>query len=114
MTVLGCSKNPNQTSNQPPNRSLSYIRVQNQMGRDLADVTVITNSFGALKSGVISDYQIVGVVHESASVFTTETNGYFRNDRFMGGSNPELPSGKYTYTLKLNANDNIEISLKKD
>ncbi len=32
----------------------------------------------------------------------------------MGGSNPELPSGKYTYTLKLNANDNIEISLKKD
>ena len=102
LAFIGCSKAP------------SHIRVQNLMGRDLEDVTVMTNSFGALKTGAMSDYQAVPAVFESASVYTRETNGYFRNDRFMGGANQQLASGSYTYVLTLSTNSNLEVRLKKD
>ena len=100
--LLGCSPHP------------SYVRVQNQMGFDLADATVITNSFGALKAGATSDYQMVPAVYQDSSVFTMEPNHYMRNYRHMGGSNPELASGRYTYILSVDTNKSLEISLKKE
>ena len=102
VALTGCSKKP------------SFIRVQNEMGRDLATVTVGSNSFGLLKSGATSDYQLVPTMFESSSVYTKESDGRFHNDRFMGGRNDELASGRYTYILKLGTNDMLEVTLKRE
>jgi hypothetical protein len=93
----------------------SAVRVQNMMGRDLGSVTVGTNSFGAVKSGATTPYQPVGTVYENVSVFTAETNGYMRNDRFIGGRNAELPRGRYTYILSVCLLDkDIKVTLKQE
>jgi hypothetical protein len=99
---VGCSRVPSQ------------IRVQNLMERDLSNVTIATNSFGALSAGATSGYQVVPAVFESTSVYATETNGYFRNDRFMGGANKKLASGSYTYVLRISRDGGLEVMVRKD
>ena len=101
LTLLGCSKGP------------SRIRVQNLTQLDFADVALNTNRFGALKAGATSDYQEVARAFERMSAFTKESNGVFHNDRFMGGRNPELRSGSYTYVLEFDTNHLFEVRLKK-
>lgn len=95
----------------------TQVRVQNLTGHDLSEVTVITtvatNAFGAMKFGATSKYQTVQVVFEDASIFTSEPNGYFRNHR-IGGRNPTVPNGSYTYVLQIDTNNMLEITLKKD
>ena|ERR1700712_5187373 len=100
--LVGCSRSP------------SNIRVQNLTGHDFSEVIVMTNSFGAVRAGTTSYYQIIRGMFQSASVYTREPSGYFRNDRFMGGANAELTSGSYTYVLTLSTNDMLEVTLKKD
>ena len=102
IALVGCSKSPSQ------------IRVQNLTGRDFAKVAVMTNAFGAVRAGETTEYRRVQAMFEEASVFTSETNGWFRNARFMGGANPSLSSDSYTYILTLKTNDMLEVTLKRD
>jgi len=102
ITFIECSKTPSQ------------IRVQNLTGHDFTSVAVNTNRFGALKTGAISESRTVQVVFAYASVYTTETNTWVRNDRFIGGNNPPQPSGSYTYVLTLATNGGLQVALKKE
>ena len=105
LVLASCSKSP-----QTPSR----IRIQNLTGHDLAKVAVNTNSFGAVKAGATSEYHLIPVMFQSASIYTREPNGYFRNDRFIGGANPTLSAGNYTYILRIATNDMLEVTLRND
>ena len=101
MLLAGCSQQPSQ------------IRVQNLTGLDFSNVTVMTNKFGSVKAGALTEYQSVPAVFEEVSVYTSQAGGRFMNHRFMGGANSRLASGRYTYILKLDK-DELEISHQKD
>ena len=101
MLLAGCSQQPSQ------------IRVQNLTGLDFSSVTVMTNSFGSVKAGALTEYQSVPAVFEEVSLYTSQEDGHFMNHRFMGGANSLLASGRYTYILKLTTNE-LDITRQKD
>jgi hypothetical protein len=101
MLLAGCLQQP------------SRIRVQNLTGLDFSSVTVMTNSFGSVKAGALTEYQSAPAVFEDVSVYTRQEDGHFWNHRFIGGANDRIASGRYTYVLTLDKNA-LEISRQKD
>lgn len=101
LLLAGCSQEPSQ------------IRVQNLTGLDFSNVTVMTNTFGSVKAGALTEYRSVPAIFEEVSVYTSQADGHFMNHRFMGGANSRLASGRYTYILKL-TKDELDITRQKD
>src|SRR5205823_2874693 len=71
MLLAGCSQQP------------SHIRVQNLTGLDFSNVTVMTNTFGSVKAGALTEYLSVPAVFEEAPVYTSQADGHFINHRFI-------------------------------
>jgi hypothetical protein len=97
----------------------SRIRVQNETGHDFAAVTVANESsgeahaLGSVKSGATSQYSRVRSAYADASVFTRDAKGYAWNRRIMNPSD-RLWSGRYTYVLRMDTNDMMDVTLRRD
>ena len=97
----------------------SQIRVQNETGHDFVVVTVANesrgeaHSLGSVKTGATSQYSRVRSAYADASVFTTDAKGYSWNARIMNTSD-RLRPGRYTYILRVDTNDMLELTLRKD
>ena len=110
LATISCSK----SSSSPAAQSASRIRVENLTGHDWAEVVVLTNRFGAVKDGATTEYQSTSVVFEDVFVYLAESDGRFWRYRFMGGENPQIGNGSYTYVLRLARNDELKIQRRND